>query len=262
MALLHVGVFSAALTAAKAQDSQEQLRAVQRALQVKGYDVGFVDGIMGPRTEAALEEFQRKSGLAVTGIADAPTLRALTVTEVPPVPRPETPAARQQAQPTPPYQYPTAPNSQTPPSTTQRVPATPPPARNTGSNSSGWIVLLALLVAGVVLWRRSRAPQQPVTQPRSQADAPSGGFRIVVTSDPASPRRPPPSISGPSAGTLKEQSERCWVRGGRSLKIAGYEIRGGLLYVGKELDRQNGGGVDNCLINPADSDGSRPPIPI
>lgn len=237
VALLHVALISAVSTAAKAQDSQEELRTVQRALQVKGYDVGSIDGIMGPRTKAALEEFQRKSGLAVTGIADAPTLRALTVIEVPPAPRPETPAVRPQAQPTPPYQYPTTPNSQTPPSTTQRVPATPPTARDTGGNSSGWIVLLALLVAGVVLWRRrSKAPQQTVSQSPSYADAPSGGFRIVVTSDPVSPRRPLPSFSGPSAGTLKEQSERCWVRGDRSLTIAGYEIRGGLLYVGKELD--------------------------
>ena len=265
-ALLHVALNSAVLTAAKAQDSQEELRTVQRALRVKGYDVGFIDGIMGPRTKAALEEFQRKSGLAVTGIADAPTLRALTVTEAPPVPHPETPAARPQAQPTPPYQYPTAPNSQTPPSTTQRVPATPPPARDTGNNSSAWIVLLALLVAGVVLWRRrSKAPQQAVSQPRSQADAPNGGFRIVVTSDPVSPRRPPPSFSRPSAGTLREQSERCWIRGDRSLTIAGYELRGGLLYVGKELDRQDGGGVDNCLINPAlsvsDPRGLAPNVP-
>lgn len=264
-ALLHVALISAVSTAAKAQDSQEEFRTVQRALQVKGYDVGFIDGIMGPRTKAALEEFQRKNGLAVTGIADAPTLRALTVTEVPTAPRPETPAVRPQAQPTPPYQYPSAPNSQTPASPTQRVPALPPPARDTGS-SSGWIVLLALLVAGVVLWRRrSKAPQQTVSQPRSNADAPGGGFRIVVTSDPVSPRRPPPSFSGPSAGTLKEQSERCWVRGDRSLTIAGYELRGGLLYVGKVLDRQDGGGVDNCLINPtlsvSDPRGLAPSVP-
>lgn len=265
LALLHVALISTVLTAAKAQDSQEELRTVQRALLVKGYDVGSIDGIMGPRTKAALEEFQRKSGLAVTGIADAPTLRALTVTEVPPAPRPETPAARPQAQPTPSYQYPSAPNSRTPPSTTQRVPAAPPPARDTGSNSSGWIVLLALLVAGVVLWRRrSKAPQQTVSQPQSHADAPSGGFRIVVTSDSIPLRRPPPALSR-SPTALKEQSERCWVKAGKSLTIAGYELQGGLLYVGKELDRQDGGGVDNCLINPtlsvSDPRGLAPSVP-
>jgi len=250
-ALLHVVLNSAVLTVAKAQDSQEELRTVQRALQVKGYDVGSIDGIMGPRTKAALEEFQRKSGLAVTGIADTPTLRALTVTEVPQAPRPETPAGRTQAQPTPPYQYPPAPKSQTPASTTQRVPATSPPTKDTGNSNIGWIVLLALLVAGVVLWRRrSKARQQTVGQPQSHSNASSGGFRIVVTSDPVSPRRPTPIFSGPSAGTLKEQSERCWVRAGRPLTVAGYELQGGLLYVGKELDRQDGGGVDSCLINP------------
>jgi hypothetical protein len=39
----------------------------------------------------------------------------------------------------------------------------------------------------------------------------------------------------------------------------------GLLYVGNQLDRQDGGGVDNCLINPAlsvsDPRGLEPSVP-
>lgn len=265
VAVVHVALISAALPPAKAQDPQEELRAVQRALQVKGYDVGSIDGIMGPRTKAALEEFQRKSGLAVTGIADAATLRALTATEAPSPVRPDPPAVRAQAQPTPPYQYPSAPSSQIATPTKERVPATPANT-NTGGGGGWWIFVLALLIAGVVLWRRrSKAPQQTVRQPQTLADEPSGGLRIVVTSDPVPLRRPPSTFSRSSPSALKEQSERCWVRAGKSLTIAGYELQGGLLYVGKELDRQDGGGVDNCLINPtlpvSDPRGLAPSVP-
>ena len=52
---------------------------------------------------------------------------------------------------------------------------------------------------------------------------------------------------------------------GRSLTIAGYELQGGLLYVGKELGRQDSAGVENCLINPSlsvvDPRGTTPEVP-
>jgi hypothetical protein len=55
------------------------VRDVQRALQSKGYDVGPVDGVMGPRTEAALQEFQQKQGLTPSGRIDQRTMSALEV---------------------------------------------------------------------------------------------------------------------------------------------------------------------------------------
>lgn len=265
MAVIQLVGISILLPAARAQDPQDDLRAIQRALQAKGYDVGFVDGIMGPRTKAALEEFQRKNGLAVTGAVDVPTLRGLAATEVPPPARVEAPAVRPQAEAPapPPYRYPLPPPSQVPTSTPERVPATPP-ARESGG-SGGWWIVLVLLVAGFVLWRwRSKAPQQAVNQPQSTADRSTAVLRIVVPSDSPPVRRPPPT-SRLSPASLKDQSEGCWVRAGKSLTIAGYELQGGLLYVGKELDRQDGGGIDNCLINPtlrvSDPRGSAPNVP-
>ncbi|HXH81910.1 MAG TPA: peptidoglycan-binding protein [Candidatus Tectomicrobia bacterium] len=67
-------------TKAKAKDTmngdgaaQGDVRAAQRALQAKGYNAGPIDGVMGPRTSAALREFQEKEKLAVTGQLDAET---------------------------------------------------------------------------------------------------------------------------------------------------------------------------------------------
>jgi hypothetical protein len=50
---------------------------VQTALQEQGYYQDAVDGLIGPRTRAALSDFQRDRGLPVTAAIDGPTLQAL-----------------------------------------------------------------------------------------------------------------------------------------------------------------------------------------
>ncbi len=57
---------------------RELMKAAQQALKDKGYDPGSVDGNMGPKTEAALREYQQKEGLTATGTADAETMAKLT----------------------------------------------------------------------------------------------------------------------------------------------------------------------------------------
>jgi hypothetical protein len=57
--------------------SDAGIRRAQEILTRKGYDIGVVDGVIGPRTEAALRNFQEKAGLAPSGRLDAETLRAL-----------------------------------------------------------------------------------------------------------------------------------------------------------------------------------------
>jgi peptidoglycan hydrolase-like protein with peptidoglycan-binding domain len=47
--------------------------APQQALRSKGFDPGPVDGRMGPRTSAAVRDFQSKEGLSATGQLDADT---------------------------------------------------------------------------------------------------------------------------------------------------------------------------------------------
>jgi hypothetical protein len=50
---------------------------VQSALQEQGYYRDAVDGLLGPRTRAALSAFQRDQGLPITAAIDGPTLQAL-----------------------------------------------------------------------------------------------------------------------------------------------------------------------------------------
>jgi peptidoglycan hydrolase-like protein with peptidoglycan-binding domain len=64
---------------ARAAASREQVRAVQQALKDKGHDPGEIDGAMGPKTRAALRDFQKKEGLKVTGRIDSTTMAKLGI---------------------------------------------------------------------------------------------------------------------------------------------------------------------------------------
>jgi peptidoglycan hydrolase-like protein with peptidoglycan-binding domain len=57
----------------------EQVKAVQQALKDKGHNPGEVDGKMGPKTQAALRDFQSKEGLNASGRLDAATRSKLGV---------------------------------------------------------------------------------------------------------------------------------------------------------------------------------------
>jgi peptidoglycan hydrolase-like protein with peptidoglycan-binding domain len=59
--------------------SREQVKAAQQALKDKGHDPGAVDGVMGPKTQAALRDFQGKEGLKTTGRLDTDTMSKLGV---------------------------------------------------------------------------------------------------------------------------------------------------------------------------------------
>ena len=54
-------------------------RAAQEALKTQGFDPGPIDGRMGPRTRAALNDYQRKNDLPVTGMLDDATMTKLNV---------------------------------------------------------------------------------------------------------------------------------------------------------------------------------------
>jgi len=56
-----------------------QVKAVQQALKDQGHDPGDVDGVMGPKTQAALRDYQQKQGLKATGRLDAETQAKLGV---------------------------------------------------------------------------------------------------------------------------------------------------------------------------------------
>ena len=55
------------------------VRQIQQALKDKGFDVGPIDGQLGPKTEQALRSFQQAQGLQATGQVDQKTMAALGV---------------------------------------------------------------------------------------------------------------------------------------------------------------------------------------
>lgn len=59
--------------------NQEQVKAAQQALKDKGHDPGEIDGLMGPKTTAALKDFQKAQGLKETGRLDKETMAKLEV---------------------------------------------------------------------------------------------------------------------------------------------------------------------------------------
>ena len=59
--------------------SKTDVIAMQQALKDKGYDPGPADGRMGPRTRAALRDYQKKEGLNPTGRWDEETGNRLGV---------------------------------------------------------------------------------------------------------------------------------------------------------------------------------------
>ena len=59
--------------------SSDTIRQVQQQLSDKGLYTAQVDGVMGPKTHAALKEFQQKQGMQASGKLDSSTLAALGV---------------------------------------------------------------------------------------------------------------------------------------------------------------------------------------
>jgi peptidoglycan hydrolase-like protein with peptidoglycan-binding domain/DNA invertase Pin-like site-specific DNA recombinase len=58
-------------------DGSPRVRALQVRLQRRGLRPGPVDGLFGPRTQAAVERLQRSGGVPVSGVVNPPTGRLL-----------------------------------------------------------------------------------------------------------------------------------------------------------------------------------------
>ena len=74
-------VFKSKELPTKAGDSatatESRVRRVQTALAARGYKVGSIDGIMGPRTGAAIRAFQSDQGLAPNGVVTSGLIERL-----------------------------------------------------------------------------------------------------------------------------------------------------------------------------------------
>jgi hypothetical protein len=65
------------------------VRSAQQALKGRGFNPGPIDGVQGPRTTAAVRDFQQKENLTVTGNLDAET-NARLMAAAPPAASPAT----------------------------------------------------------------------------------------------------------------------------------------------------------------------------
>jgi hypothetical protein len=59
--------------------SNDKAKEVQEALKSKGFDPGTADGVIGPKTNQAIRDFQKANNLQVTGRLDEKTTSALGV---------------------------------------------------------------------------------------------------------------------------------------------------------------------------------------
>jgi peptidoglycan hydrolase-like protein with peptidoglycan-binding domain len=59
--------------------SRNDMRAVEQALQSKGYKPGKIDGMADDEARAAIREFQKDNGFTVTGMVDQKTAERLGV---------------------------------------------------------------------------------------------------------------------------------------------------------------------------------------
>jgi hypothetical protein len=60
-------------------DSHTRIRQAQRQLQEAGFAPGSIDGVLGPQTRVALQQYQAKHGLPKTGELDEATRKALGI---------------------------------------------------------------------------------------------------------------------------------------------------------------------------------------
>lgn len=72
---------TAAVSASAEGSSDGTIRSAQQALSDLGFDPGPVDGLMGPKTAAAIRKFQGSNGLRSTGRLDSATVAALHLPE-------------------------------------------------------------------------------------------------------------------------------------------------------------------------------------
>ena len=73
------GAPAEALVQVAATMADPRVKAAQTALAAQKFNPGPIDGVMGPKTTAAIKAFQKARGMAQTGNLDVGTLSALNV---------------------------------------------------------------------------------------------------------------------------------------------------------------------------------------
>ncbi len=121
------------------------------------------------------------------------------------------------------------------------------------------LIVIGLFIAGYVLNRR-QSGSSPKPKPVRHPNAPerAAGSHPTPARHPApphaaAPRPPSPAATSAPSRTLERTTDlgdRCWVPQGQSVNVAGYDLAGGGLYVGKSMPGPNTSQNDPALIVP------------
>jgi peptidoglycan hydrolase-like protein with peptidoglycan-binding domain len=193
----------------------ERVREVQRRLRAVGISPGPVDGLFGPRTDAAVESFQTEHGLVVDGVVGVQTLTALReLTGAAPVvkhfqepDRAERAAARG--------------STPRPQHAARRADGSQQPAggRGTAFASTGLVAIALLLLAApaaLLVRRRTRAPKQRrPSADRELADGPAPQAPTAASPPAPTPAAPTPAVPTRAAPTRERPPAIGYVRSAR-----------------------------------------------
>ena len=80
VSVLCLGVISTTVGAVEYSD-KTVVRAVQEKLNSEGFECGTADGIAGPKTATAIQQYQEAKGLSVTGVIDAELITSMEFAE-------------------------------------------------------------------------------------------------------------------------------------------------------------------------------------
>ena len=224
----------------------ESVREAQVMLRSLGFDPGSIDGFTGPRTAAALSDFQASAGLTATGTLDERTLDALKAKSSLAVERDGSAAilhgqglsdeairpGRSEAD---------VPTPEPAPSASERAGtvAVAPGETNVGSSLAAFGGMAALVFV-LLLIRRNRARRR---------SAEAGRAPLGASSDrPIALRQRNDQIERSATGGSREAD--CWVPPSASIEVSGLRI-GGMVYVGRDLRIEDDHYPENCLIDPS-----------
>ena len=101
-------------------------------------------------------------------------------------------------------------------------------------------VIAALAVVAFLIWIVAKGQKRSSTSPPRK-----------LTRAPARPSAAAVARSAVTTESKSATSEECWVPPGQETSVAGYTIRGGMLYVGGRLPSVDGLRTEPALINPS-----------
>lgn len=246
---------------------------VQRILAQKGFDPGPADGLMGPRSRAAILAFQLANGLNSTGLLDEQTISALKAVSSPAVINKDAeetvkkspqPTKRVASEATP---VKILPNSEVPESTgaqkqsangnrqtsiSVEAPVLPDSNqdRSPGGSSSFWVWVIGVIIASLWFRRRRRknasgsCDQGLPDQIDDTSNEYAGWDGLHVTVGTSSIE----AVKKPTLQTQKERSQTIkWHPSDSSFTVGNFRV-GGLVYTGKT---ERYGPNSKHIINPA-----------